>query len=237
MAKRTCVIEGCEKPRGNGRLCWSHYNRKRRYGSTDIKRLTCGQCDSAFDRPIQTGPVPRHCSAACKAQATLEKILATRKPGNEGGKCPGCGGVVPITHGGRALKFCTPNCRHLHAVHKGKRPTLRTCISCTNQIDLTVRLADGRLRYPAYIVRCDACMAKRRPHRYGMTTQDVADRDGADCRWCGEPVDFALVGTASKWAPSVDHLIPWSRGGTNDPDNLQLLHRVCNARKGARLPA
>lgn len=34
---------------------------------------------------------------------------------------------------------------------------------------------------------------------------------------------------------SVDHVIPISRGGTNDLENLQCLCRPCNSRKGARV--
>lgn len=81
------------------------------------------------------------------------------------------------------------------------------------------------------------CQAKARPHRYGMTAQRIAERDGFECKWCGSLVNFDLVGTRDKWAPSVDHIVPWSRGGTNDPNNLQLLHRKCNAEKGVSMPA
>jgi 5-methylcytosine-specific restriction endonuclease McrA len=36
-------------------------------------------------------------------------------------------------------------------------------------------------------------------------------------------------------ADSVDHLIPRSKGGTNDRSNLAPAHVACNARKGDRL--
>ncbi len=32
---------------------------------------------------------------------------------------------------------------------------------------------------------------------------------------------------------TMDHLVPISRGGTNDPRNLQVLCRRCNGSKGA----
>lgn len=35
---------------------------------------------------------------------------------------------------------------------------------------------------------------------------------------------------------SIDHRIPVSKGGSNTYDNVQLMHRVCNSRKRARMP-
>lgn len=32
MAKGTCSVEGCQKPAAKARLCWKHYERKRKYG-------------------------------------------------------------------------------------------------------------------------------------------------------------------------------------------------------------
>jgi 5-methylcytosine-specific restriction endonuclease McrA len=36
---------------------------------------------------------------------------------------------------------------------------------------------------------------------------------------------------------TVDHIIPYSKGGKTSPDNAQLAHRGCNARKNAQMPA
>jgi len=35
-------------------------------------------------------------------------------------------------------------------------------------------------------------------------------------------------------APTIDHLVPRYKGGTNDEVNLKLAHRYCNERKGHR---
>jgi 5-methylcytosine-specific restriction endonuclease McrA len=35
---------------------------------------------------------------------------------------------------------------------------------------------------------------------------------------------------------SIDHIIPNSKGGTNDYENHQLAHKSCNNRKGDQVP-
>lgn len=53
----------------------------------------------------------------------------------------------------------------------------------------------------------------------------VMKRDGGQCQTCGATEDL-----------TIDHKItPWSLGGSSiDPENLQVLCRSCNSRKGAR---
>ena len=52
----------------------------------------------------------------------------------------------------------------------------------------------------------------------------VMERDAYRCKHCESYVDLC-----------IDHIHPVSRGGTNDPDNLQTLCRACNGRKGAKV--
>ena len=55
------------------------------------------------------------------------------------------------------------------------------------------------------------------------------------CGICGKPVDFSLK-YPHPLSPTVDHIIPVSKGGhPTDISNLQLAHRCCNREKSDRL--
>lgn len=55
------------------------------------------------------------------------------------------------------------------------------------------------------------------------------------CGICGKPVDFSFK-YPHPLSPTVDHIIPVSKGGhPTDIDNLQLAHRCCNRAKSDKL--
>lgn len=55
----------------------------------------------------------------------------------------------------------------------------------------------------------------------------IYNRDGWACGFCSEPVDPAAK-HPDPWAPSLDHITPRSKGGSDEAGNLRLLHRYCN---------
>jgi len=61
------------------------------------------------------------------------------------------------------------------------------------------------------------------PRRMPVKTLAVLERDGYRCCHCPTQHDL-----------TIDHIVPRSRGGTNEFANLQTLCRECNSRKGAR---
>lgn len=55
------------------------------------------------------------------------------------------------------------------------------------------------------------------------------------CGICGKPVDFSYK-YPHPLSPTVDHIIPVSKGGhPSDLANLQLAHRCCNREKADKL--
>ena len=56
--------------------------------------------------------------------------------------------------------------------------------------------------------------------------QQVLEVYGNVCWLCGQPI---------AGLPSADHVIPRSKGGSDDIENLRPAHTGCNARRGNRV--
>ena len=59
------------------------------------------------------------------------------------------------------------------------------------------------------------------------------ERDGGWCRLCGLAVN--RKGNNPLQRATIDHVVPKSKGGKNDLENLQLAHAECNFLKGNSL--
>ena len=61
-------------------------------------------------------------------------------------------------------------------------------------------------------------------------------RTQSTCALCGKPIDKSLP-YLDPMAPEVDEIVPVSKGGSPlDRRNVQLVHRICNQRKGNKMP-
>ena len=66
-------------------------------------------------------------------------------------------------------------------------------------------------------------------------------RDGGICHICGKQcnlddytvTDAAVI--AGNWYPSIDHIVPVSKGGADSWDNVKLAHRICNSLRGNKI--
>lgn len=78
---------------------------------------------------------------------------------------------------------------------------------------------DSDFAYDQSILR----VRKKRKFKLKPRLQNVFDRDNGVCQLCLKNVDEIHA--------TVDHIIPVSKGGTNEDDNLQLAHCWCNTIK------
>lgn len=79
---------------------------------------------------------------------------------------------------------------------------------------------------------------RRRCRQRGVTVEKVYrkvvwERDKWVCGLCGEKVDCSLR-FPDPMSPSIDHIIPISKGGSHSYENVQLAHLGCNVGKGDR---
>lgn len=82
--------------------------------------------------------------------------------------------------------------------------------------------------------RCRKAAGKYAAGRFLIADSDriaIYERDGWVCQLCGDPVDRDL-GPSDVWAATLDHIVPRSKGGSDDFDNLRLAHRWCNSVRG-----
>lgn len=68
-----------------------------------------------------------------------------------------------------------------------------------------------------------------------FNNSEIYERDNWLCGICGNPVNSGL-----EWphpgSPTLDHIIPLSRGGNHTRGNVQLAHMHCNLVKNDKLP-
>jgi 5-methylcytosine-specific restriction endonuclease McrA len=94
---------------------------------------------------------------------------------------------------------------------------------------------DRVLRSPRFtwpvpsVVRLKVYINVRKYERKGNLRIRIFVRDGFRCQYCGIVKDAGDL--------TIDHIIPRSRGGTNDALNLCAACIPCNNRKGNRTPA
>ncbi|MEU0078571.1 HNH endonuclease signature motif containing protein [Micromonospora tulbaghiae] len=128
-------------------------------------------------------------------------------------------------------KYCSWACKTNWCNYNGEVPASVDCVHCGKPINLATSGKGGKRRR-SDVKQCRRCRNDMRKH--GMSVEQLAQRDGTSCGLCGSPVDMSLR-KPNLMCPSVDHILPRARGGTNDPANLQLAHLLCNTTKRDRI--
>jgi len=220
MAVEVATLGHTKRP---GRCANSPRPGRHRLGGVSVAKATClfAGCD---DQSRRHGLCQRH-DAQLDYRGGDWSLLTVLPPRPARRPCVVCGAVFRS----RTRLVCSGRCRVELVIHPLGRPTAVPCSRCGGLIDLTSHNRDGRRRR-ADTKTCSRC----RNTKAGVSPTYLATRDGTTCGLCGRPVDLSLKrNTDGVMCASVDHIVPVSKGGTNDPSNLQLAHLACNQAKAA----
>lgn len=216
-----CAFDGCEKARRGREWCITHYTRWYKHGDVNMvlkggpEARTCivDDCDrgnSAY------GYCDLHTNRL-KARGSLDYAPAKNSPC----EFEGCDQLIGA-HGGRG--YCTLHFKRLYK-YGDPRGIRIDCGIC------------GTVFYPVNSLRlvCDGCM-ETEVRQSKVSAAQIAERDGNTCKLCLVEIDMTILYPDPRCA-TVDHIIPWSLGGTHALENLQLACFGCNIRKGNKTPA
>lgn len=161
-------------------------------------------------------------------------------------ECCKCGAHKPI--GKKTSSYKTP-CK-CSFVSK-RKPRINHCCVCGAEIDKYLKKCDAckeeyrltmlpvkRSQQNAHSRLREARAKANGKIDWTVNLQELISRDQSVCALCGELVnvnDYTVrdgVFIAGNSYPSIDHIIPLSKGGAHTWSNVQLAHRACNSRKG-----
>lgn len=247
MSDSTHVCEICGGPRGKykNRYCAecgykAELARKRGRPARNWTR-PCQCCGSLFTNNRSSG---KYCSPECGARSSAEwhndqKLqAAARRKQREAQRlaeltrpCGFCG--VTFVANVTTRKWCSEPCRHAGAGRLALECAVQCgeCRRCGKAFCVSTQLAPGfcsklcNTRHNRSLRK-----AKKRSlvgEGENFTLLEIAERDGWHCHLCGKAVPNQPY-KARDADPTIDHLIPVSKGGEHTRANVSLAHNRCN---------
>ncbi|HEY9373821.1 HNH endonuclease signature motif containing protein [Streptomyces sp.] len=186
---------------------------------TNVKSFTCIDCGATGEQRTR-GRARLRCEPCGKKRRTslsVQRPWAERKAGRAVAQCKSCG--AEYHKYAREQRWCSQACAASNKPGSGPRGRS------------TEALERQRLYWQAKNRRRRA--AKRGGMSEPYTLAEIAERDGGRCKLCGGRVAMGRQVPHPK-APTIDHVVPVSKGGDDTRANVQLAHFVCNSAKGAR---
>lgn len=241
-SKPLCPTPDCGRKIESRGYCNACYRRLRRSGSIEKRAVATGCSVEGCPRSHKArGLCKAHYSALLRSEA-------------EGCRVEGCAGVVILrslctahyrewkweqgsrcsVEGCSEPRYARSLCRR-HSRHERNGAVLQVCAPCARcggPIDLLERTSSGRRRYSSTRT-CADCRGWRKSSQVSMTVSELVARDGDACSLCGDVLDLSIRWPAPL-APTVDHIIPGSLGGSGEAHNLAAAHFRCNSTKQAR---
>ena len=190
----------------NRRLCSDECRRERLRIHAEARTFVsiCSVCGREVVCPHKR----RYCSDDCRARGGELGVRQCKPRFFLVVKCVGCGEPYKKTH--RSQRYCTPACREAH------QTPARLRAKATMRVHQKMREYRKRA-------------AQQNPMGL-FPSEAIFDRDNWRCQRCGRSCRNIADPNDSR-APTLDHIIPLSRGGLHTPSNTQLLCRSCNSAK------
>lgn len=176
-----------------------------------------------------------YCGGGCKHIASIRPPKPLKPKPVRTRCCEFCG--VTILSPAGAQRFCDVWCQE---ASNGRR-VLECPVRCGEcRYCGKVYCAPQSVRDGFCSASCSGRQARKdrkaavRAHRQAgqsFTLREVAERDGWRCHLCGLAVPNRAY-KARDHDPTIDHLIPVSKGGAHTFDNVALAHNRCNWERG-----
>lgn len=252
----------CGRPKNRGRKgCYAcHIDSRRSTSILATKPFICEFCKEPFGRRIRKNPAEdanRFCSRQCafasqtslaseaKTRTNAVLALAHSKP-RMCALCKASFAPLSITQ-----RYCGDACQReierLRAEAKWSngrttRRYVRTAPARSydcRQCGKTFFSVNSHPGYCSVYCRQTQAKAVRRTRLSAFPAEGVSvsylwERDGGVCHLCGIPV-MADAAVPHPMAPTIDHIVPVSKGGAHTRANTALAHFVCNSMKGDSL--
>lgn len=199
--------------------------------------MQCEYCGKEFERRSSKGRTPKYCSIECCKSADRDN-KRIQYVGKRETVCRQCGKELPKNK----TCFCSKDCRvrynHIKSGLVSHEEILKKICPVCGKVFET-----WRSQKLTCSPECHRVRSQRIKDNYGIvidkgiTKEKVAERDRNICQICGRPVDWNdykyVRGhfVAGDNYPSIDHIIPKTRGGLHEWSNVQLTHYRCNVRK------
>ena len=224
-----------------------------------IQTWTCQHCGKQASRQAVRGQRPKYCSRQCGKAASA---LAISKPCDRCGvertrpdvmHCRSC--LLAATQAVKDAaakrrvqrRRATAIERQRLAAEGAVASTIWcgvTCATCSTifiarwwGISTSTTCSPACAAINTQAQRRDAKHRRRARERNAFVTRvsrvKIYTRDRWRCGICNKAVARNRV-APHPLSPTIDHIIPLSKGGTHEPANVRLAHYICNSRRGDR---
>lgn len=240
-----CAVCGCDferlrpkrPPRVCSLICAGVFGAQSQHPAGRVGR-TCEICGATY-RP--TYGRQRTCGRACGAElnARHKRQRPKSRPKSRPApapssrvwfpQCEQCGSVFAALS--RRTRICGDDCRKARRAEYERHPRVCGCGTpvvgrrqkCATCAEATRRQRKRRAK------------RRRRALKLGVATDpytlvEIATRDRNTCGLCRKRVAMTQAVPHPR-SPTIDHILPLSKGGDDTRANVQLAHFICNSRK------